>query len=164
MSYIIHCLVRRLEGAVFMIITRQVIGCVFRTTKSTKNAQTKTAISLSRCLNFLLFFGTLLFFNQSSLWQTICDSHTLLFYTRPPLVTAHSTVTIGAKVADKKFPLRPLVFKTQLYYFANTSLFITPPFERVHKHKCCIIYPIIRRMSILWWEQVQLEVTSQSQS
>ena len=134
-----------------MIITRQAIGCVFESLSQQKTLKQKSDSSLPRCPTFCSFLEHSSFpINRFFVTNHVQLAQFIFFYTCPSLVTAQSTVAVGAKVADKKFPLRPLVFKTQLYYFANTSLFITPPFERVHKHKCCIIYPIIRPMSILW--------------
>ena len=92
-----------------MIITRQVIGCVSKSLSQQKTLKQKSDISLSRCPTFCSFLEHSSFPIAFFLSDKPCSTHTICFlYTRPSLVTAQSTVAVGAKVADKKFPLRPL--------------------------------------------------------
>ena len=86
-SYINHCLVRRLEGAVFMIITRQVIGCVFESLSQQKTLKQKTDTSLSRCPTFCSFLEHSSFpINRFFFCDKPYATHTICFFsTHAPL-------------------------------------------------------------------------------
>lgn len=64
-----------------------------------------------------------------------------LFSTHAPLQSLHRARSrLEPKLLTKSSHWDLWFFKTQFHYFANTSLFITPPFERVHKHKCYVLF------------------------
>ena len=71
-----------------MIITRQVIGCVFEPLSQQKKLKQKLIFHFPAAQLFA-FFLEHSSFNQSSLRQTVCDSNNL-FSTHAPLWSLHT--------------------------------------------------------------------------
>ena len=151
MSYKIHCLVRRLEGACLHDNIQTSYWMCFRITKSSKNSQTKIRYFTFRLPNFFALSWNNSSFPIASFWMINHVQLTqLVFLTHAPLWSLHRAQSLLEPKLLTKCSHWDFAQNSAPPLFVNTSFITTPPFERVHEHKCCIIYHITQPMSILW--------------